>query len=87
MNIIDLLRDEILTLYPRKLTPEPANETYTLHCSKVFSEALKKSFLSVGFIMEAGIPVEATITKYMLPHLGTINVITDMEQGYKIEKE
>lgn len=87
--IIELLTEETHRISPRRRTLD--GEYWKLHCSPSFAEALKKDFLRSGFIIniDRGQNInfeDAQPTGYMIPMIGRIDVLEDMEQGYRIEK-
>lgn len=94
--MLDLLREEIFNNFGRKNLPY-GNGNYILHCSEAFMEKFKTALFSAGFVTivaedgKVRIPsieeeFEMGIENLVTPELGKIQIIVDMEQGYKIEK-
>lgn len=98
--ILELLENEIRNLYPKNYRHLAiCEDEYELHCSGTFAMLLMKSVLDIGFdippIVQQNLPevtMEAVqtentrFTKYKLPTIGYIKVITDMDHGYRIVK-
>lgn len=87
--MIDLIRSEIHELFPPNNKESNFERKYTIHCSRVFSNSFTMSILKAAHT----IPVvtdnksgEARFNNFVFPGIGTLELIVDMDQGYKIEK-
>lgn len=90
--MIDLITQEIRHLFPGNL--QPMDNKYIIHCSEAFLEHFSQAFLKEGFVISPSLAIQGgeiindkvRFTKILTPTLGHIEMIPDMEQGYKIEK-
>lgn len=85
--VVELIRDEIVRNYLGNLK---VNEFFYLHCSPAFADAFKREVTEEAFKM--GFSVErnedeplAPVDQYHLPLIGTIKLLKDMVQGYRLE--
>ncbi len=86
-NMVNLISEEIRTLFPPKRVFDLDKAKYTIHCSQVFLRAFMNDFLKSGFPIGEPIEVDPTNPiKVMTPMLGEIQFVPDLEQGYKIEQ-
>jgi hypothetical protein len=92
--MIDLLKDEIMSLYPENNRVHDAY--YHLHCSPRVADHLKGEFMNLikgsysSFVIdrtdEEPDPNASAFIRYSIPGVGMLNVLMDMLQGYRIEK-
>ena len=89
--ILELLIDEIKNIFPGD-DPDKvntlSNTTYVIHCSGIFSRAIYKAFIDMGFKIPSTFEdvSKAQFIMYQVPNIGYLKIITDLAQGYKIEK-
>lgn len=95
MTIIDLLEKEVREHYPDSRRLHINESKYTLHCSLTFRDCFIYEFMKAGFSIPVTIngetlteeEVSSGITTIHHPTIGILNIIIDMEQGYKIIKD
>ena len=93
--IIELIREERMRNFPLDNYSSSADDYFHLHCSHVFANALKQEFTVLcqrsGFTTivdrtDEEPDITTKFTRYQIPNIGLVNVIEDMEQGYRIER-
>lgn len=90
--MIDLLTKEIRHLHTgnRNSSFYSPSTHYIIHCSVSVLEAFVEDFKNIGFTLPTILTTDPTpltaITTFQSPSIGTLQFITDMEQGYFIRE-
>lgn len=92
--IINLIKHEIRHLFPENRQMQINDSKYLIHCSLEFSEVLSECFCEkmgkYGMITsKVLLPEDVALpkfTKFFVPDSGWWELVIDMKQGYKIEK-
>jgi len=89
--IAELIRQERMANFPLESYSSWIQDYFHLHCSPVFASCLKHEMtelaLRSGFLVDKTLDEpEIKFTKYHIPNVGLLNIVEDMEQGYRLEK-